>query len=383
MINGQLTILLAVVVATVGYGVSFPLLAITLEKLQFSSSLIGLNAAMPALGWILASLVVPKFHVRYGSRTLMLFFISIAMIGLIGFTFTSQYVSLLLCRILFGGGLGMLFRTVEYRLNASATKENRGRLFSIYIILFLLGIVVGSLLQPALGLDSLVPYVFIFACLFVSAILIFYSNYSVDVGQNGTSDISLFTSAIKIFYAATPIAVGGALVYGLIESIPAYLMPVYALKSGFDDASAAYTLTAFAAGNILLAFPLGILSDKLGRLVVIIGCVVVSVLCFSLLPMLVQNLKLFYLTLFMIGGCIVGLYSSSLALIGDHFSESELISINASFGVVYAIGSLFGPLIHGFAMNIYEPNGMIVTVSLVFFLFLIYAFFSTRGAKRT
>ena len=143
-----LALMLAVIVATTGYGVSFPLLAISLEKLQFSSTLIGINAAMPAFGWIIASLLIPGLQRRYSTRTLMIAFLLIATIGIVGFTFSKNYAIWLFCRFLFGGGLGMFFRTVEYQLNASVKKEKRGQMLSVYIVLFLAGIIIGSIIQP-------------------------------------------------------------------------------------------------------------------------------------------------------------------------------------------------------------------------------------------
>lgn len=59
-------IYLSVLVLTTGYGISFPLLAITLDGMGVSGQLIGLNAAMPALGWLLGTPFLPKAQSYFG-----------------------------------------------------------------------------------------------------------------------------------------------------------------------------------------------------------------------------------------------------------------------------------------------------------------------------
>ena len=52
----------ATFLAACGYGVSLPLLAILLDGMGADPVDIGINAAMPALGWLIASLLLPALH---------------------------------------------------------------------------------------------------------------------------------------------------------------------------------------------------------------------------------------------------------------------------------------------------------------------------------
>ena len=234
-------LMFVVFAATTGYGVSFPLLAISLEAKGFSSALIGLNAAMPALGWIVASLLIPRLHIHYGTRSLMIAFLVISIVGLAGFAFVNNFIFWLFCRFLFGGGLGMFFRTIEYHLNSMVSKEERGKILGIYITCFLCGIVLGSVIQPIFAIDTLPPYAFIFLCLMVSAVCLFGSGFKKHAELQPSFESFSSSTKIRDLFLLVPVAATGVLVYGLLESIPAYLMPIYALKVGFDEASAAYT----------------------------------------------------------------------------------------------------------------------------------------------
>lgn len=375
-------ILVSVVVATVGYGVSFPLLAISLDKMGISSGLIGLNAAMPALGWVLVSIFLPKLHDLASTRSLMLIFLIISLCGLLGFVLVAGFWPWLVFRFLFGGGLGMFFRVVEYWLNTVATESNRGRTFGIYSVCFLGGIIVGSVIQPAMGTETLVPYGFIAASLTLTIILLFMVKIRApsESTQGNTTNIS--ATYLKQLFRAAPIALAGVIAYGLFEDVPAYLLSIYALKTGFSESIAAYTLAAFALGNVLFAIPLGILSDKVGRIPVLYGCAIVGGLGALLIPLSLSSATVFLSILFIWGGCIGSIYSISLSVVGDRYQDENLISANASFGIFYAFAALIGPLGNGLSMQILGPNGLMLSCGLIFAFFLLFAVVVQRKEVR-
>lgn len=369
-------IMVSVFVATIGYGLSFPFFAILLEIKQFSSTAIGLNASMPALGWITASLLLPRLQALYSTRYLILTFLIISVVGLVGFTLFSDFTVWLGCRFLFGGGLGMFFRLIEYRLNSTVTSEQRGRVLGLYLTVFLAGIVVGSILQPLFSIDSLAPFVFILICLISSGLIIYRVRVDNTRALDTGSQLYFSLRLIKTLYSAVPIALVGIFVYGLTESVSLYSMPIYALKVGLDQTTAAYTLTAFVLGSILFAYPLGLLSDKVGRYPTLLGCVFVAICCFALVPNFVSHPALLMMSLLITGGCLGGIYFLCLSIIGDKYDPSNLVYANAIFGFVYAAGSLIGPIFHGVAMQAYEPHGLIFSVLLIFILFLLFSCYS-------
>lgn len=371
-------ILVSVVVATVGYGVSFPLLAISLEKMGISSGLIGLNAAMPALGWVLVSIVLPKLHDLASTRSLMLIFLIISLCGLLGFVLVTDFWPWLVFRFLFGGGLGMFFRMVEYWLNTVTTKRNRGRTFGIYSVCFLGGIIVGSVIQPAMGTESLGPYGFIAASLVLTIALLFMVKVGAPSKSTPGSVTNISATYLKQLFRAAPIAMAGVIAYGLFEDVPAYLLSIYALKAGFSESIAAYTLAAFALGNVLFAIPLGILSDKVGRMPVLYGCAIVGGLGALLIPLSLSSTTVFLSILIVWGGCIGSIYSISISIMGDRYQDESLISANASFGIFYAFAALVGPLFNGLAMQVLGPNGLMLSCGLIFAFFLLFAFIAQR-----
>lgn len=362
-----LSILLAVFVITIGYGVSFPLLAIQLEAMQMPAGLIGLNAAMPAFGWLILTPFLPRLHQRFSSKFLMLAFLVMALIGLAGFALTENFTLWLVLRFLFGGGLGLFFRVMEYWLNVTTGNDTRGRVIGIYTVCFMLGIVIGSLLQPELGTQGNGALAVIAGCLSLGAFLVALTPLRVQPPKHHGASLALLRSVAL----SAPLALAGVIAYGLYEDIPAYLLSIYTLKVGLGEEIAAYTLSAVVLGNLLFAIPLGVISDRIGRVPVLMICAIAGVLGAAAIPFLLGNPTAYLAVLALWGGFVGGLYSLSLAYIGDAFSDDALIAANAAIGTVYAAAAMIGPLINGMAMQLWEPQGLMVSCALIFTGFLI------------
>jgi len=365
--NRTLFVLYTVVfISTFGYGISFPLLSISLENSGISGQLIGYNAAMPALGWLLGTAFLPQLQARFGIRQVMITFLLISTLATLGFYFFSQFWVWMILRFLFGGSLGLFYRAIEYAVNSISDKESRGRNLGIYSACFMLGIGIGATSQPEFGISEFLPYAVIIISLLVTIICLMLAQFKVleiDFEKG-----SIFNSALVM---SIPIALLGVLAYGMFEDIPAYLMSVYALRNGLDETIAAYTLSATAVGGLLFPVPLGMLSDKIGRKSVLFGCAFLAICLSAALPFTLHDSSLFLGTIVIWAGMATGIYLMSLTIIGDKYSGAKLALANASFGTIYAFGALVGPIINGFAIDTLNSHGMMVSAGIIFAMFIV------------
>jgi MFS family permease len=75
--------------------------------------------------------------------------------------------------------------------------------------------------------------------------------------------------------------------------------------------------------------------------------------------------------LFVWGGTSFGLYTLSLAILGERSSLAELAAANTAFVMVYEVGSVSGPILAGAAMEVAGRDGLIaltVAACALFFL---------------
>lgn len=350
---------IAVLLAAAGYGVTFPLLAIRLEQAGVAGWQLGLNAAAPALGWIVGSALMPRLQARFSIKAVCAGFLALAVLGLAGLAVAEDFWAATGMRFVFGGAAGLFFRAVEYWINGVSLDHVRGRNLSIYNVVFMLGIVLGSALQPALGAQGLLVYAFVAAALLASlAIVVAWPiEQPPRVAASGFSIVAL---------TAVPAAFLAILAYGLYESIPVYLTEVYALRNGHGNDVAAFTLTAAAIGNILFPIPIAVLSDRTSRLAPLVVCALTAALCSLVIPFAVKDTMLFLALIVVAAGAAGTIYSLALAMIGDRFEGAGLAVANAAFGMVYAAGSIAGPLFNGAAIDTLDSHGVMVSAAGIF-----------------
>lgn len=358
-----LPIALAVFISAVGYGVSFPLLSIRVEQTGVDGALIGLNAAMPALGWIVGSAVMPILQLRLGIgiAALALAFLTIAAAAIGGLRFADDYTSMTVLRFFFGGSMGLFYRSVEYWINCLSPNHFRARNLSINGVAMMSGVVVGSILQPSLGSSGWLAFGSVMAFIVVAMLS---TTLWPRISAPPTHQIS--AALAWSYITAMPVAYVAVLAYGLDESVPASLAQIYAIKNGLGVDVAAYTLSAAALGNILIPIPVALLSDRIGRIKPLAASATVAALTALAIPFSLSDTTQFLLLLLVCAGCAGTVYGLALAMIGDRYSGADLVLANAAFGIVYAVGSIVGPLINGAALDTLQSQGLMLLSGVIF-----------------
>jgi len=127
-------------------------------------------------------------------------------------------------------------------------------------------------------------------------------------------------------------------------------LPIYAKNVGLNDAEIATVLGAQLV-LAMVAKPIsGRLSDRLGRIPVI---VVGLLLCAAALPLIFRSENL---TAFMLAASVLGLGVGSVtpvtnALIADLASARNLGAAMGVFGTIWDVGEAAGPIIAGFLIG--------------------------------
>lgn len=178
-------------------------------------------------------------------------------------------------------------------------------------------------------------------------------------------------------------ALSAVVAYGIYESLPTTMLQVYALRNSIDATTAAHTLTAAALGNLLAQYPVTALSDRVGRAGPLLACASIVVLASALIPFTLSDNRLFLSTVAVLGGAAGASYTLALAMVGDRYNGNKLVVANAAFGIVYAIGSIAGPLMTGLAIDQFNTHGLLVALAGVYILLVaIIAASNVRPARR-
>lgn len=133
----------------------------------------------------------------------------------------------------------------------------------------------------------------------------------------------------------------------------------FATRLGFAvDEVAYFNSGVYAAGAVSLVIA-GWLSDRLGRMIVLLGVTVLGAACATVLAW--QNIQVFALVLLLAAGvqtATMPLWSMSLARMIDESEPSQLVTASSSGLIAYNIGAIAGPPAAGLAMAELGPTGL-------------------------
>lgn len=339
--------------AAVGVGLSLtiPLLSLEMERMGVSGRWIGANTAVAGVASLAVVPFVPRLAARFGVLPLLWASVALVVASLLAFRVLYGFLWWFPLRFVFSSGLGVLFVLSEYWIASAAPPARRGFVIGIYATVLALGFAAGPAILLLVGTSGWAPYLAGAGVFALAALpLALARGLSPAVGH-GTG------RSVASFLTAAPAATLAALVFGAIETGAFALLPVYALRLGFDAASAAILVSALAAGNVVFQIPLGLLSDRIDRRLVLLSAAVAGLLGAALLPLVAGATAALIAVLFAFGGLTGALYTVGLAHLGARFTGADLVSANAAFVILYNVGLIVGPPAVGGAMDAFPPHG--------------------------
>jgi MFS family permease len=168
---------------------------------------------------------------------------------------------------------------------------------------------------------------------------------------------------LKLFLV-TPLGAIATVLAGVSWSIVFTFGPVYAQHYGFDLYQVSMFMALAMTGGALVQFPMGWLSDAIGRRITIalMSAGGVAVALFGL-KVGVDGFAAKCVASFLVGGLIFPVYAISAAHTNDAVSPQNRVSAAAGLVLLFGLGSIFGPLASGAAMSAMGADGYYVVLA--------------------
>lgn len=356
-------------------GMSLPLMSLILEERGYDRTVIGLNSATMAVALLAFSPLMPRIVRHFGFRKVIGLSLLLEGGSFLALGFTTNIFVWFAIRVVMGAASTGLFLAGETWINQISTETTRGRSMALYATVLAATFGAGPLLIAATGTAGIFPFAVGTAIVLIAGVpLIFTGDIRPFMAEKSSFNVFGFIRLAPSLCAAV-------FLYAFIEMATLPLLPVYALEFGLPAALAAATLTALAAGTICLQFPIGWLADKMDRFTLLIFCSAGALIGAAALPFVVTEPRFLWPSLFLWGGVFASIYTISLALIGERYKGAELVTANASFGVLWGVGSLTGPTMGGFAMDVMGPNGLPAVICAFSGGFLVLALVRQKRAR--
>ncbi|MYL30260.1 MFS transporter [Halobacillus halophilus] len=364
-------------------GMLLPLIAVILEQNGISSSVNGIHATGLYIGILLSSPFMEKPLRRFGYKAIILFGGALVFISLALFPFWQALWFWFMLRVAVGIGDQILHFGTQTWITASADQQNRGRSIAYYGLFFSVGFTLGPLMTNLLEFGMFVPFLLSsFLSFTVWLLLLRVRNEKPDTDQATayrTSSVRRFGRSLRLAWAAflPPLA------YGFLEATLHGIFPVYGMRIGHDVNILSFIIPSFAAASLFSQIPLGILSDHIGRKKVILTVVTGGIGSFMLAAVFENSIPWLFAS-FALGGLFVGsLFSLGISYMTDLLPKELLPAGNILCGMSFSIGSILGPFLSGFALDLWPGLSFFyVIVSLLVVVLAAIAFNSPVSLEK-
>jgi MFS family permease len=259
-----------------------------------------------------------------------------------------------LLRALTGFAAAGVFLVAESWLNARATPLTRAGLLAAYMTANQLGLGGGQLLVPVFPLTDTEPFA-LAAALFAAA-LIPVALTATPQPLPVRSEEFGFARLLRV----APLALIGCLISGLFVGAWLSTGPLYASSRLGGTGEVATFMLSLILGGLLLQWPIGRLSDRLGRrpTIELVGLALLATagLAAWMEPSALRPLAGLGLALGALGFVV---YPLSLALANDVVSDpSDRVGVSGTLLLAYGVGATLGPLLSTGAVEIFEDRGL-------------------------
>lgn len=361
-----------VLIAGFSQGMLLPVLAVMLESSGVSSSANGLNAAALYIGIILISPFIEKPVRKYGYKPVIITGLIMVGISLMLFPIWQAFWVWFALRMIVGIADNLIHFSTQIWISTTSSPEKRGRQLSLYGLAFGMGFGIGPMMTRLLEINDYLPFVIASLSSIIAWIfMLFLKNEWPASDFETASQLNTFSRYMQVIKLAWFALLPG-FCYGYLEASLHGNYPVYALRMGIDiQFVTLLLLPSFVFGSLITQLPLGILSDKIGRSKTLLGLIALGLVAFFSMSFVEQSPG-FLLALFIVAGMLLGsMFSLGIAYLADLIPTNLLPTGNVMTAVLFALGSMTGPLVGGFLIEIVGEGAIYYSISAMLALMLI------------
>ena len=349
-------------------------------------------------GFFVGAFVIPKLVSKVGHIRVFAAFASMASLSsLVHVVFVDPLVWTL-ARFLTGFSMIGIFVIVESWLNDRANNKTRGKVLSLYMFITFAGLALGNLLLNISNPKNYEPFILISLLLSIALVPILLTKRKPPKFKKTTS------IKIKELFKISPFGSFSMICTGFIFAPIFYLLSVYAIKMKLSIFETSLLLLGTMLAGALFQWPIGSLSDKYDRRVIIIGSSIAASI-FAILSIIVSgtgaslpNLfmettvsfnyfsttmdktKLF-LFIILLTGTTLPLFSLNLALVNDQIPKEKFVAAGGGLNIIFGIGAIAGPIMCSAMMDLLGPNGLFIHLLIFYIAIIVFGFYRLSQRK--
>ncbi|XXK32447.1 MFS transporter [Rhodobacteraceae bacterium nBUS_24] len=364
-------LLFGMMLLMVGNGLHGTLLGVRGEIEQFTTFQMSIVMSAYFAGFLGASRMAPEMIRRVGHVRVFAALASFISAVLVLFPLIANPWIWAVGRLIIGFCFCGVYVTAESWLNNAATNENRGQSLSLYMIIQMLGLVVGQGLLILADPGGYVLFIVISILVSLSFAPILLSITPTPAFET-TNPMQL-----KKLVLTSPLGCVGMFLLGGVFSVQFGMASVFGAEISLSLAEISAFAAAFYIGAMLVQYPVGWMSDRMDRRKLILGLSVLGTGGAILAIIAGSNFIALLLSAFLIGGMSNPLYSLLIAHTNDYLDFDDMASASGGLLFINGVGAISGPLIVGWVMQSFGPFGYFLIIALLMGTLAIYAAYRT------
>ncbi|NBC30266.1 MAG: MFS transporter [Spirochaetes bacterium] len=357
-------IMISVFLMGSGMGLQGSAVALRAGLEGFSDSVVGLIMSSNYIGLIIGSMIAPAIIRNVGYVRSFAASASLGAASAIAHLLWIDPIPWLVFRAATGLSLSIMFVVAESWLNSSSSSYNRGRLLSVYSVVYIVSMGAG---QPLMGIFPPAS----FEIFGLTTILISFCLMPVALMRvTGEPSPDREPPRLVRTFMKSPLAGSGIIVAGMMTGATWSLTPLYGQQVGMAGGAIGVLMLLVSLGSMAFQWPLGWISDKKSRRYAILWSIASAAILAALIAVFRPAGGMLYVLVFLFGGFGMPLYSLSVALANDQFEPHEMVRAAGAIVIYYGVGSVFGPVLASQFMRWVGPEGLFLFMTAVLVLLL-------------
>ncbi len=266
------------------------------------------------------------------------------------------------CVLRFASGFcmaGMILVTESW-LNARSTKRTRGKVMAFYMITNYFAAGCGQFLLTVA--DPAQFQLFSIASIIFSLALVPVLLTRATAPKPPARD----PLNLRELWRTSPLGLLGSFCAGLVNASFYSLAPIFTFGLGLSIGGTSTFMASVIFGGLLLQYPVGHLSDRMDRRVILtMVALATSVACIAIVMVTEWSPRWIYLAGAIYGAFSFTVYSLCISHANDFAPADTLVQTASGLLTAYGFGAFLGPIIAASFMGRLGPEGLFVMSALV------------------
>ncbi|QGZ64317.1 MFS transporter [Paraburkholderia acidisoli] len=344
------------------------LISLRMLHAAHSALAVGLVQSCYYIGFICGALGLGPLVTRIGPQRAFIGFSAITALAALGYLSFDTPEAWAALRLVMGFSMVGVFTSIESGVNGAVQNAQRGRAFALYLVLTYLGVSAGQFLLGANAPGSLAEHGLVNA-LFVAALVpvaligdwqqVVVTPRPVATPLATPKRPTLLLDGLRELTRVAPRSVPACIGAGLLSSAFYALTPVYLADIGYPSSEISHAMGVVLIGALLSQWPVGRLSDRLGRRATLGAVALVAAFAAAAL-IVIRVAAIVDVLLFLYVALTFTLYGVIVSDVNDRVDQARRVQTSATLLLVFSLGGAAGPTLASLFMRLLGAGGLYV-----------------------